>query len=91
MKRSINNNTLLRSTTNQEYSITKNYCPLPIKNTQKNREEVELNQEVQELNQEAQELNQEAQELLRRYKELVTELNKIRGKLYINGIDPDKY
>ena len=28
--------------------------------------------------------------LLARYKELTLELNKIRGKLYTNGINPDK-
>ena len=77
MKRSINNSTLLKSTTNGEYSITQNYCPLPSKNTPKNNQEEEL--------------NEEAQELLHRYKELVLEINKIRGKLYTNGIDPDKY
>jgi hypothetical protein len=77
MKRSINNSTLLRQTTNEQYSITQNYCPLPPKNTPKNNQEEEL--------------NEEAQELLHRYKELVLEINKIRGKLYTNGIDPDKY
>lgn len=53
------------------------YCPLPPKNRPKNNQEEEL--------------NEEAQELLHRYKELVLEINKIRGKLYTNGIDPDKY
>lgn len=77
MKRSINNSTLLNSPTNNEYSITQNYCPLPPKNTPKNNQHEEL--------------NEEARELLHRYKELVLEIDKIRGKLYTNGIDPDKY
>ena len=42
MKRSVNNSTLLGQTTNEEYSITQNYCPLPPKNIPKNNQEQEL-------------------------------------------------
>lgn len=68
----------LGGTNSKEYSVTQNYCPLPPKN-------VENTVNLQD------ELNEEAQKLLFRYWELTTEINKIRGKLYKNGINPDKY
>jgi|SaaInlV_125m_DNA_1040241.scaffolds.fasta_scaffold231609_1 hypothetical protein len=76
MKHSIINT--LGRTNSKEYSVTQNYCPLPSKN-------VDNTVGLQD------ELNEEAQKLLFRYWELVTEINKIRGKLYKNGINPDKY
>ena len=75
MKRSINNSSLRVPKTEEEYIVTSNYCPIPPRKSN-NNQEIETPTEVDLL--------------LTRYRELIIELNKIRGKLYTLGINPEK-
>lgn len=74
MKRSINNSSLRVPKVEEEYIVTSNYCPIPPR--KKENYDIETPTEIDLL--------------LVRYRELILELNKIRGKLYTNGINPDK-
>jgi hypothetical protein len=74
MQRSINTSSLMIPTS-EKYKVTQNYCPLPPR--KKNTEQpIETPSEIDLL--------------LVRYRDLTEELNRIRGKLYTQGINPDK-
>ena len=75
MKRSLNTSTLMVPTSDK-YVVTQNYCPLP----QKKKDNYSNDEETPS----------EVDLLVSRYRELIIELNKIRGKLYTLGVNPDK-
>ena len=74
MQRSVNTTSLMLPTS-EKYTVTQNYCPLPPRKK-------DIEQPI--------ETPSEIDLLLVRYRELTMELNRIRGKLYTQGINPDK-